>query len=150
MNKSRARKVPPLLVDNRIVSDCREKAKLFNDFFSNQCTFNVNDSILPNFNFVTNKRLSLISIRNNEIVSLICNINPNKAAGPDGISGHMIQLCDDSIACPLEIIFENILTTCNHPDISKTANITLVFKKGNKLLVKNYRPISLLHMCKNI
>ena len=35
MNKCRAPKIPPLLINNRFILDCREKAKLFNDFFRN-------------------------------------------------------------------------------------------------------------------
>ena len=35
MNKCRAPKIPPLLINNRFILDCREKAKLFNDFFHN-------------------------------------------------------------------------------------------------------------------
>ena len=35
MNKCRALKVPPLLVNNMFILNCREKAKLFNDFFPN-------------------------------------------------------------------------------------------------------------------
>ena len=54
----------------------------------------------------------------------------------------MIQLCDNTISLTLKIIFENISMTSNHPDIWKTANITPVFKKGNKQLVDNHRPIS--------
>ena len=38
MNKSRAPKIPPLLVNNTFILNCCEKAKLFNDFFSKQCT----------------------------------------------------------------------------------------------------------------
>ena len=35
MNKCRAPKIPPLLINNRFILDCREKAKLFNDYFRN-------------------------------------------------------------------------------------------------------------------
>ena len=34
MNKSKAPKVPPLKINDKFVIDCNEKAKLFNDFFS--------------------------------------------------------------------------------------------------------------------
>ena len=33
MNKCRAPKIPPLLINSWFILDCREKAKLFNDFF---------------------------------------------------------------------------------------------------------------------
>ena len=47
MNKCRAPKIPPLLINNRFILDCREKAKLFNDFFSRQCEPIINSSVLP-------------------------------------------------------------------------------------------------------
>ena len=37
-----------------------------------------------------------VTIENDEIISLIRKINPNKATGPDGISGQMLLLCDES------------------------------------------------------
>ena len=59
----------------------------------------------------------------------------------------MLIFCDDSVVLPLKIIFENILLTSTYPDISKLANVTPIFKKGDKQLIKNYRPISLLPIC---
>ena len=59
----------------------------------------------------------------------------------------MLLLCDNSVVLPLKIIFQNILVTSTYPDIWKLANVTPVFKKGDKQLLKNYRPISLLPIC---
>ena len=101
-------------------------------------------SIIPILGFLTNKRLDNITIKDNEIISLIRKINPNKATGSDGIFGQMLLLCDESVILPLQIIFTNILTTSIYPTIWKLANVTPVFKKGDKQLIKNYRPISLL------
>ena len=42
MNKCRVPKIPPLLVNNRFILDCRAKAKHFNDFFSQQCKTIIN------------------------------------------------------------------------------------------------------------
>ena len=38
MNKCRAPKIPPLLINNKFILDCREKAKHFNDFFHNNAS----------------------------------------------------------------------------------------------------------------
>ena len=55
----------------------------------------------------------------------------------------MLLLCDDSVTLPLKIIFRNILLTSIYPDIWKLANVTPIFKKGDKQSINNYRPISL-------
>ena len=68
----------------------------------------------------------------------------------DGISGQMLLLCDDSVILPLKIIFSNIMSTTIYPDLWKVANVTPIFKKGDKQIVKNYRPISLLPICGKI
>ena len=47
MNKCRAHKIPPLLVNNVFILNCREKAKKFNELFSNQCMPITNSSVLP-------------------------------------------------------------------------------------------------------
>ena len=71
MNKCRSPKIPPLLVNNVFILNCREKAKKFNELFSNQCMPITNSSVLPRFNFLTDKRIDQISIRRDEIISLV-------------------------------------------------------------------------------
>ena len=45
-------------------------------------------------------------------------------------------LCDDSVILPLKILFSNILLTSTYLDIWKLANVTPIFKKGDKQLIK--------------
>ena len=71
MNKCRAPKIPPILLDNVFILNCKEKAKHFNDFFSQQCRPITNNSVLPVFNSLTDKRIDNIVIENNQITSLI-------------------------------------------------------------------------------
>ena len=59
----------------------------------------------------------------------------------------MLLLCDDSVVLSLRIIFGNIVSTATYPDIWKLANVTPIFKKGDKQLIGNNRPISLLPLC---
>ena len=147
MNKRKAPKIPPLRITNMFILNVREKAKLFTDFCSQQCKPVNNDSVLPNFNYLTNEKIEHIHIENKDIISLIPKLNPNKANGSDGRSAQMLLLCDDSVIVPLRIIFNNILSTAIYPDMWKLANVTPIFKKGDKQLIKNYRPISLLPIC---
>ena len=129
-------KIPPLLINNQFILDCREKAKDFNEFFSQQCKPIANSSVLPNVTFLANKRIDQITI----------NIKAIKATGSYGISGQMLLLCDVSVSLPLKIIFRIILLTSTYPDKWKLP----IFKKGDKQLIKSYRPISLLPICGNI
>lgn len=139
-----------MLIDNVFVTDCKEKARKLNIFFSNQCKIIQNNSLLPPFLYSTNNRLSHILLQDNQILSLIRNIDPHKANGPDMITGEMLRICDDSIVLPLQIIFSNIIKTGKYPSAWKQANVTPVFKKNNKQLLNNYRPISLLPLCGKI
>ena len=71
--------------------------------YSQQCNPVVNNSVLPILRLLTNKRIDHVTIENDEIISLIGEINPNKATGSDGISGQMLLLCDESVILPLQI-----------------------------------------------
>ena len=57
---------------------------------------------------------------------------------------HMIQICDASIVKLLSIIFSNSLCSGIFLDNWKRSNKVPVHKKGNKLSIQNYHPVSLL------
>ena len=62
----------------------------------------------------------------------------------------MLLLCDVSVILPLQIIFTNILSISIYPGTWKLDNVIPILKKGDKQLIKNYRPISLLPICGKI
>ena len=72
------------------------------------------------------------------------------APGSDGISEQILLLCDDSVILPSKIIFRNILLTSIYPGSWKFDNVIPILKKGDKQLIKKYRPISLLPICGKI
>ena len=61
---------------------------------------------------------------------------------------YLLLLCDNSVFLLLKMLFQNILVTSKY--LWKLANVTTIFKKGNKQLIKNYRSIALLPICGNI
>ena len=150
INRSKAPKVPPLFVENKFILNCKEKATLFTNYFCKQCTPVPTGSVLPALTYKTNERLEQFPISTNDIFSLVCKLNPNKAAGSDGISAQMLLLCGDSVSLPLQIIFNNVLLTGIYPSIWKLANVTPIHKKNDKQIISNYRPISLLPICSKI
>ena len=102
--------IPPLLVNNKILSDFIEKANLFNDFFASQCTPISNSSILPSRHiFKTNKRLFALNIKKDDILKIIRKLNVNKAHGHDHISIRMLEICHSVVTEPLSIIFKNCI-----------------------------------------
>ena len=151
INKSKAPKVPPLLVENKFILNCEEKATLLTEFFCKQCTPNLTTSVLPDIlTYKTDERPGNFLLTVEDITPLINKLDPNKATGPDGISSKMLLLCGNTVTLPLQVIFSNILSTGTYPKMWKLANVTPIHKKSDKQLIKNYRPISLLPICGKI
>jgi hypothetical protein len=55
----------------------------------------------------------------------------------------MLKICPEKKAAPLQIIFNKSLLQCKYPTSWKIAHVIAIFKKGDKSLRSNYRPISL-------
>ena len=144
LNKCKIPNIPPILVDDKYITNCKDKSSLFNDFFSSQCTPIVNNSVIPDIRFHTISRFSSFQISLTEINAIITGLNVKKAHGSDLIPAKMLKLCGEHLCAPLKIIFENILETGIFPDQWKEANVTPVHKTNDKQIISNYRPISLL------
>ena len=106
VNGSNIHLIPPLLVNNKFVTDFLAKANLFNDFFRKQCRPITNESSFPNNQTIeTISRLADINIDTNTIIKFIRSLDPNKAHGCEGISIRMLKLCATEISKPLHILF---------------------------------------------
>ena len=140
--------IPPVLHENSIITDTKIKAELFNNHFANQCKILQNSSTVPDIApNVNHPNLLSLEINPEDILKLIRNLDPNKSHGFDGISIRMIKMCDESIIKPLNIIFKNSINEGTFPSQWKKANVTPIYKNGEKKLIKNYRPISVLPVC---
>ena len=105
--------IPPILVNNKLISNFKEKPNHFNAFFASRCTPVFNDSALPSTNnSVSNVSLSSIQFKDQDILKIIHFLNYNKAHGYDDISIILLKICNSSIVKPLSIIFK-MFTKCD-------------------------------------
>ena len=78
-----------------------------------------------------------------DVLLILKELNPSKAAGPDGIDGTILKNCAPAIARPLTSLFNTSFVTGCIPDEWRLASVVPVHKKDDKGCVENYRPISL-------
>ena len=80
----------------------------------------------------------------NEVYLLVEQLNPSKGTGPNGIHTEILKMINHLICDTLCNIFNMCITSGKHPDKLKLSHTLPIFKKGSRLLVSNYSPISLL------
>ena len=90
------------------------------------------------------QKLSSFNIEDEDIYKIIKTLDINKTHGHDEVSIRMLKLCDKSIVKPLSIIFNNCKLKKTFPNLWKKSNVVPIHKKGEKDVIKNYRPVSLL------
>ena len=124
--------IPPIIIDNKVIRNFREKANVFNIFFALQCMAIVNDSILPStIIYRTENRLSTISFKDEDVLKIIKSLNINKAHGHDDISIRLLQICGAEVVKPLSLIFKNCIQYGIFPNLWKKSNIVPIHKKGH-------------------
>ena len=84
--------------------------------------------------------LEIILFHALDVLLLLKNINPSKAAGPDDIHGMVLKNCSASLATTLTKLFKLSYMTGCLPEDWKLASVVPVHKKGNKASLENYRP----------
>ena len=120
------------------------KANTLNYFFAKQCSLIETGIEVPAECMLTHHCLESVNLDPAKILSVIRAFDVSKAHGWDNVSVRMVKICDESLVKPLFDIFEFSLETENFPSYWKRGNIIPVHKKGNKDLINNYRPVSLL------
>lgn len=130
--------------DGTLCSDNLESAEELCRFFSEVFTQEPKDGNMPK---MCSPRV-ISSIDNIDITAELVTrhigkLKANSTPGLDQISSQLLKACADSLALPLSIIMRKSFSSGQLPDLWKTAVVTPIFKSGNKLDVRNYRPVSL-------
>ena len=102
------------------MSDFTTKANLFNNFLVSQCSLVANSSTLASFSHKTERRISSVETKEDNILLIIKNLNSKKGYRRDNVSIRMMPLCGTSIVKPLKYLFESSLTTGIFPETHKS------------------------------
>ena len=97
----------------------------------------------PSFKPSPHPKMPDIQVSSNGIEKLLKGLNPHKAAGPDQLKPIVLQTLHKELASILKLIVQKSLDTGRLPSIWKRANVSPIFKKGDKTEQANYQPISL-------
>ena len=91
-----------------------------------------------------NPQFSFRCIDKDEILKEILNLDASKTCQDSDITSKIIKENPDIFADILHSSFNNSIYQSEFPSILKLANITPVFKKGDRNSKENYRPVSIL------
>lgn len=146
-----------LIIEGQEISVKKETLKaanLFNQYYS-EVGINAASCYTPisDPNMLQEIQNSLINVESSlylnkitveEIEQIIGKLKSGSAPGFDGINSEIIKHIKNHISIPLSIVFNLCLEKGVFPEQYKRAIVCPVYKKGERRLIKNYRPISLL------
>ena len=121
----------------------QEKADVLNKFFASVFT-NEDLSHMPLFDdrlFLT--ILDDITFTQKMVKDILSKLDHSKSPGPDGVHNRILKELAEELAQPLADLFNTSMDSGIVPESWKTANVTPIFKKGDKRDPSNYRPVSL-------
>ena len=130
----------------------QEIFKFYKDLYTSNGTSNTAiDKLVNEYRPVENLNEGDIDMLNkpytlNEIESAINKMKNNKSPGPDGLPKEYYSVMFDEIKYDLLSFIQGMDLHDTLPKSITTGTIKLLHKKGDKRLLKNWRPISLLNV----
>lgn len=134
--------VAPLKKQGQLANDSKEKAQILLDQFASVFTKGTSTT-LPEIKTKVRISIQEITITTRGVEKLLQNINPSKASGPDNIPNRVLKQCATHLAPSMSLIFQLSLDTGTLTEDWRNANISIIFKKGDRHAAENYRPVSL-------
>ena len=135
--------IPTLNMHNEFAETDQAKAEMLNLYFSSETRVEDTNKDLPLFEPALHS-LNSIEISIQDVKDVLLHLNVSKASGPDLISPRLLKEGAVILAYHFSIVFNRSLNQGYFPHSWKKANVSPIFKKDDRSLPSNYRPISLL------
>ena len=143
MGKGEYKSLPPIKNNDSFINDNKQKAEAFNNFFLSHSKIDDSNHSLPEQDEIE-ARFCNITVTEQDVLDQLKCLNCSKSCGADNITPRLLHEAGNAIVPSLTKLFNLSLHKCQVPQIWKNANITPIFKKGNRNELNNYRPVSLL------
>ena len=129
------------------INDIKDKADILNRQYQSVFTHEDPNIPVPDPDGDPYPDMQQITVTDEGVRKLLQKSNPRKASGPDMVPARFLKECSEELSPILTIIFNKSLQTGTVPDEWKKANVSAVFKKGQRYDPANYRPVSLTCLC---
>ena len=134
--------ITTLTVEGNTIKDDTDKANALNDQFKS--VFTIEDtSVTPEVPGPPFPDMDCIEVNVEGVTQLLSNLDAQKAGGPDNIPTRFLKEFSSELAPCLTMLFQGSLEQGIIPDDWRKAFVVPVFKRGDRCLPANYRPISL-------
>ena len=110
------------------------------DKLSTNCTKEIDDFLIKPIS----SSFILKQVEEKTINEIINKLPPKTSSGYDEISLKLLKKLKNPLIKPLTVIVNQMINTGIFPQMLKIAKVVPLYKKGDKNLLINYRPISLL------
>ena len=122
--------------------DTQSKTETLNDQFHSVFTKEDKDDF-PNMGPSPHQAMGKITIDQRGVHKLLSNLQPHKATEPDQIPSFVLKAVGDDLSPFLTRLFQASLDQGIVPQDWKDASVVPLFKKGERHIAANYRPVSL-------
>lgn len=122
----------------------KELANAFNEYFVSLVKENNESDACKYINVRNNHSLFLTPVTSSEVISVFNALKNSKSCDSDGLQIRPVKYVIDLISPVLTHIFNLCLLDSVFPKQMQLAKVTVLYKKGNKNDLGNYRPISIL------
>ena len=119
-----------------------KKANLFNEYFFSVCSHSSSYPSIPPISTIPS--LSVIDFSPSDVYSTLSGLDLSKTMGVDGIGPQILKFCALALYEPLHHLFCTSLTSAVIPSEWRLHCISPIYKSGDKAMVSNYWPVSLL------
>ena len=135
--------IPTLVMNNEHAESDLQKANTLYNFYTSQTIVDDSNKTLPD---ITQPEYALnsIEISSQDVKDVLMHLNIYKACCPDLLSPRLLKEGATALEEPLSMLFNRSLEKYYFPVTWKDANVSPNYKKDDKSLPSNYRPIFLL------